>query len=946
MHDARHASGTSVQTSKPGRRKPSAGVEPEDIQRLLKQVEDLADVTLSRLAPAQLLVALSERARQALRLNFVTVLVMSHDEQALTVHTAGDEDGESRAFQVPLGVGVTAYIMAHREPLVIEDLAATTPLSPFMPGRARSLAAIPLEVEGRLLGVLYAGTYDRRTFAESDVWLLRLMGDRLASAIERLQLRQDAVAAREQSAMHASELRASLDALPDPMLVFDRHKRVIQTNAAATAFFGFDLRTSPMSATVAKYGRLLRADGTRHHGLKQLQTIADQLLRGDTIDWMNPPTVVVRTLSDRRIRMELGGAPVYTPDRDIAGGVLLFREITEHHPLDVELAKRASEIAIVVDAMMDGVVICDRDGQVVHSNRAFRELFGIQRESEITATGPGQRERLLHIRDAQGRRLPARQSPERILLQGATLQGSSAMDLRMRTVDGRELTISVTGAPLREAQGRIAGVVAIYRDVTLRRQLEQHTEQALHALQVMAEILTTASTPAGGAPDESASRRVNTIHRFAELTRQVLGGRHVLLAAVEAPDLALRPLASHGRMREHDSRWHKPVGPRRLDDYLSADVITQLRSGQVVTQMIERSGDEGSPAASRGGRSDPPQRPSSTAGRGVHERSRQFGESAGRMVLVAPMRLGDELVGVLGIDFGPDSRPIGEAERALAGAVAHVATMVMQRDRIAQEREESHAREVAVRDLTERLDEFLAVASHDLRQPVTGCIGYLQLATRHFDDVMSSKLASTPTMRAKLGKVEQDLAHANQSIDRLYRLVNRLFDVARIRSHQFDVRVEPMDLSAIVRTIVAEERMAQSTHPIQSRLPSGRRVTVLADADRIGQVLTNYLSNAIRYSPPGSPVVVRMSIRSDHVRVSVRDHGRGIAPDELDHIWARFERPAGSRSHAEGGLGLGLYISKQIVELHGGKVGVESTPGKGSTFWLALSRADSMLSAT
>jgi signal transduction histidine kinase len=121
-------------------------------------------------------------------------------------------------------------------------------------------------------------------------------------------------------------------------------------------------------------------------------------------------------------------------------------------------------------------------------------------------------------------------------------------------------------------------------------------------------------------------------------------------------------------------------------------------------------------------------------------------------------------------------------------------------------------------------------------------------------------------------------------------------------------------------------------------MPAGLSVPLVADADRIGQVVTNYLTNALKYSPDACPVTIGLEVLPAQARVWVRDEGPGLPAAEQERIWERFYRANGSaqQDSSQGGLGLGLHISRIIVEQHHGQVGVESAPGRGSTFWFTL----------
>src|SRR5260221_8084486 len=160
----------------------------------------------------------------------------------------------------------------------------------------------------------------------------------------------------------------------------------------------------------------------------------------------------------------------------------------------------------------------------------------------------------------------------------------------------------------------------------------------------------------------------------------------------------------------------------------------------------------------------------------------------------------------------------------------------------------------------------------------------------------------------------------------------------------------PVDLAAVVREQVLALRVAHPHRTVHLELPVDgpceapceAPVPVVADAERIGQVVTNYVTNALKYSQGDQPVAIQVARDAAWVRVSVEDHGPGLPTSEQERIWGRFYQAKGLRvqSGSGTGLGLGLHICKAIIEGHGGKVGVESEVGKGSTFWFTLLLAD------
>ncbi|APR78289.1 PAS/PAC sensor hybrid histidine kinase precursor [Minicystis rosea] len=219
-------------------------------------------------------------------------------------------------------------------------------------------------------------------------------------------------------------------------------------------------------------------------------------------------------------------------------------------------------------------------------------------------------------------------------------------------------------------------------------------------------------------------------------------------------------------------------------------------------------------------------------------------------------------------------------------------------------------------------DVFLGLASHELRTPLTCLKLNVQLVQHKVDKI-------DPVLGARIMKL-------NTSIDRLTRLVEDMLNVSAIVGGQIAVRKRPCDLGEVCRSAAAEQSMV-TRRALSLELPDAP-VLAVADDERIGEVVSNLLSNAFKYSAPDRPVTLALRASSQEAIVTVRDEGAGIAAEQLSHIFERFYRVPGQgvQSGSYVGLGLGLFLSKAIVEQHRGRIWVESAPGEGSAFSFAV----------
>jgi signal transduction histidine kinase len=195
-----------------------------------------------------------------------------------------------------------------------------------------------------------------------------------------------------------------------------------------------------------------------------------------------------------------------------------------------------------------------------------------------------------------------------------------------------------------------------------------------------------------------------------------------------------------------------------------------------------------------------------------------------------------------------------------------------------------------------------------------------------------------------LNTSEEYLDIALDQIDRMSRLILELLDVSRIETGRLEIRREPIAWPQFVRDVVHRHHTAVSDRRFHLSVPDAGKI-VTGDRDRLEQVLGNLLENAVKYSPDGSDVTVTVEDKGESLITAVCDRGIGIPSDELNQVFERFHRGRQVSSTNYGGLGLGLYITKQIIERHGGSIWVESKEGQGTTFYFSLPATEASIPA-
>jgi signal transduction histidine kinase len=287
-----------------------------------------------------------------------------------------------------------------------------------------------------------------------------------------------------------------------------------------------------------------------------------------------------------------------------------------------------------------------------------------------------------------------------------------------------------------------------------------------------------------------------------------------------------------------------------------------------------------------------------------------------RAEIAAPITAGEQRLGVLVVS-APRAPIFAEEDLSLVQLLADQAAVVLESRALIDEAARVRAREEATR----LKDDFLSAAAHDLKTPLTTLVAQAQLLER--------RARRNPSAPADLHGIDRLVKEAK----RLSTLVVELLDASRAERGLLVGQTQPVDLAALARESCA--RQADGRCRVEAPEP----VVAPADPARAAQLMDNLVENALKYSPRSEPVVVRVWLDHDDARIAIADHGIGIPAADQPHVFDRFYRAGNVDDRRFAGMGLGLYICKGIAEQHGGRIWVESTPGRGSTFHVALPAA-------
>ncbi len=635
-----------------------------------------------------------------------------------------------------------------------------------------------------------------------------------------------------------------------------------------------------------------------------------------------------------------------------------------------EAAQRAAELEAIITNMPDGVGLYGANGQLLQMNLAGRAISGEDPSPDDSLPEVVER---FDLRYSDGRVIPLDDLPLPRALRGETVSGYEFIS---HTRYGAR-TILASSAPIRDASGEITSAVVVFSDISERRAAEEQREQLLREVDARRRFVQTVveSTPVGiaafGVDADFTVRMANDQYlqlldpswRDTGITGH--GVREVVPDADAAGLIALaQQVIERGEsimLREFEFN-----GFARGAGYFDASIVPLRESGAHVTGVLTVVADVTERVESRHRIEelawDAAQRASeletviASIADGV-----MMTDAEGRIILEndAARRLTGRTQSAVSLGLeaqiavyalrAPDGTPIPPAElplgRAVRGETVAEQVLIVRRADTGEDRflmcssapvragGDAITGAVAVfRDITEMKqidqmkDDFVSIAAHELRTPLTAIKGYAELLERRL------------SMQQGRESDQRSLGVIRKQTERLASLVNEMLDVSRIEGGRLQLNAEPFDLSALISEVVSNMRVSSETHLLSLAAVPG--IEVNGDAARIEQVLLNLITNAITYSPEGGEVDVRVWTEENAALVSIRDQGVGIASDELPQLFDRFYRAPRAGVMRSGGMGLGLYICREIVARHGGTIRAESVEGMGSTFTFSLPLAE------
>lgn len=521
---------------------------------------------------------------------------------------------------------------------------------------------------------------------------------------------------------------------------------------------------------------------------------------------------------------------------------------------------RLGILSAIVESSDDAIISKDLNGMITSWNNSAQRMFEYT-EDEVKGK---------HISIL----IPRELLPEEDHIIGSIRAGKRVDHFKTTRVakSGRRIHISITVSPIKDRQGNIIGASKIARDISEEVKRENLILQYTKRL----EILNAVSNDISGILDEHTILQAVT-DATTKITNAAYGAFFYNAVNEEGESYMLYTLS--GAPKEAFEKFGMPR---------NTAVFHETFAGLGIVRVPDITKDP------RYGHNSP-----------------HHGMPKGHLPVVSylavPVKnISGTVIG--GLFFGhPEAGKFTEEHEDMVRIIASQASAALENCRLFSE----------VKKLSDKKDEFIALASHELKTPLTTISGYLQVLQQQITD----------------GTSQSFIDRSLRQVDKLNKLVSDMFDASKIEAGKLILDFETFDIKELLEEIIETHKFSSKTHTIHFE-SDGSAFVIEADKQRMEQVIENLVANAIKYSPNAADIFIKLKTSAGEISVTVKDRGIGLSLVEQKHVFSRFYRVEGNRNIS--GLGLGLYISNEIVKRHGGKIHIKSEVGKGSEFCFVL----------
>ncbi|GCE31643.1 hypothetical protein KDA_71270 [Dictyobacter alpinus] len=576
--------------------------------------------------------------------------------------------------------------------------------------------------------------------------------------------------------------------------------------------------------------------------------------------------------------------------------------------------RNKKEFYSIFGSINEGAFVYDEQGRILLANSVANRLLGLK--SRESSRGHLYSEYLHLYEEVGGQQFPlsTQADPLTQALQGTSTRPVAAHQVLLQQASGNMLHVDVYCAPIPADRTSTRKAICIIHEASVSANADtQKTQQIIQALLALMGLLP------GGSDNEEYPQMATELltspdmqmitKSIIDLLRSQLASEHAWLLTIDATKDQVKFIVMSGFTPEQEALRHKAAENSPISAFINPKYLARLLMQEILIVS----------------RKDIPIQESLRADIGAET------------LLCLPLFAFNQVIGCLVLAKSGDGIQYSAGEIELVKAMSMLITLILKQFYLRTQLLQVQAREQALSETYQRMNEFLDLASHELCTPSTILMGNLQLAQRR---LQRGKMPATQEQWEHYqANMHQALENALHGARIQQRMIHDMLDDSRIQTNTLNLHLRLCNLQELVAETVAAQQIVTPERIFIIELPSAEHaLDIMIDAPRIRRVINTFIRQAHAYSPLDRPIRICLCLEEDQVRVEVRDQGWGVPAAEQELIWKRFYRSTGVavQNELDLSLGLGLYLCRAFIELHHGTVGVDSHPPQDTIFWFTL----------